>query len=444
MSDGEPRRLHLALSAGIAGTSQGAWRRPDSRSEEWGTVEYMIDLARATEAACFDAFFLSDLSSPNRELAAVQPPYLFFEPLTLTAALARETSRIGLIATASTTFHEPYNLARQVATLDHISGGRVGWNAVTSSIGEQNFGRRPWPDHTGRYARAEEFLDVVTKLWDSWEAGAVLNDREAGRFADISKIHPIDHEGEHFAVAGPLNVTRTPQGRPVIVQAGSSDAGRNLASRHADMVFTAQQELDGAVAFRTDIRRRAEGFGRSPDEVAVMPGICPIVAEDARSAHEVQESLLDLIDEPTALARLADQLGGADLSGLDLDEPIPPERLPEVVSIERRRSRYAVFRRLAVEERWTLRRLIRHEAAAYGHGVVAGSAEQIADRLQEWFEHGAADGFVVIPPYQRGLELFFERVVAELQDRKLFRTEYEGTTLREHLGVPVPKNRWTS
>ncbi|WP_344317187.1 LLM class flavin-dependent oxidoreductase [Acrocarpospora pleiomorpha] len=438
------RQMRLALSAGVGGVHQGAWRRPDSRTEDWGTPELIISLARETEAARFDAFFLSDVSSPNRALTRVQAPYLYFEPLLAAVAIARATSRIGVIATASTTFHEPYNLARQVATLDHLSGGRAGWNAVTSSIGEQNFGRRPWPDHAGRYERAAEFIDVVEQLWDSWEQDALVHDRASGVFADIDKIHTIDHEGPHFAVAGPLNVRRTPQGRPVIVQAGSSPAGRDLAARHANMVFTAQQDLAEAQEFYRDLKARAASYGRPGTDIAILPGVSPIIGDSAADAKAIQESLLDLVDEATATARLADQLGGIDLTGIGFNEPIPLERLPAAADVERRRSRFQIFADLARNERWTVRRLVGLEVASYGHWRLVGTAEQVADELERWFLAGGADGFIVMPPYQDALTRFFARVVPILQDRGVFRREYTGRTLRDHLGVTYPQNRWAS
>ncbi|WOF22353.1 LLM class flavin-dependent oxidoreductase [Microbacterium betulae] len=433
-----PARMHLALSAGVGGVHQGAWRREGSRVEEWGTIELMVDLARQAEAALLDAFFISDLSSVNREALRVQQPYLYFEPLTMLSALAMRTERIGLVATASTTFSEPYTLARQVAALDQISKGRAGWNAVTSSVGSQNFGHREWPDHDTRYERAEEFAAVVTGLWDSWEPDALVRDRAAGRFADPAKVHPLDHDGPRFRVAGPLNVPRSPQGRPVIVQAGSSEPGRDLAARHASMVFTAQQDADESRAFIHDIRSRAEGFGRRRSDVVVLPGLSPVIGDTEEDATRIREELLDLVDEPTAVARLADQLGGADLSGLGFSDVIPPGRLPDPASVQGRRSRYELFHRLATTELWTVRRLVGLEAASYGHWSIAGTAEQIADAMSERFRTGAADGFVLLPPSQDMLTRFFERVVPILQERGLFRTEYEGVTLREHLGVSAP------
>ncbi|MFT4307402.1 MAG: LLM class flavin-dependent oxidoreductase [Microbacterium sp.] len=434
-----PSRMHLALSAGVGGVHQGAWRREGSRTEDWGTIELLVEAARRAEQALFDVFFVSDLSAVNRAGLAVQQPYLFFEPITVLAALAMRTSRIGLVATASTTFSEPYPLARQIASLDQISGGRAGWNAVTSSVGSQNFAHREWPDHDARYVRAEEFVDVVTGLWDGWEPDALIRDRAAGRFADPDRVHPLDHRGPHFQVAGPLNVPRSPQGRPVIVQAGSSQPGRDLAARYASMVFTAQQDAEQSQAFIRDIRQRARGFGRDDGEVVVLPGLSPVIGDTEQDAHRIQDELLALVDEPTAIARLADQLGGADLSGLGFADVIPPERLPDPSAVQGRRSRYELFHRLATEQRWTVRRLAGLEAASYGHWALSGTAEQIADAMAERFRAGAADGFILMPPSQDMLERFYERVVPLLQQRGLFRTEYEGRTLREHLGVPFPE-----
>lgn len=435
---GRPRQMHLVLSAGTGGVHQGAWRLPDSRVEDWGTIDLLTEVARRAEDARLDAFFLSDLSSPDRERLAVQQPYTFLEPFTALSALAVATQRIGLVATASTTFYEPFNLARQVASLDQISGGRAGWNAVTSSVGQQNFGRRAWPDHDARYARAEEFLDVVTGLWDGWDPDAVLRDRERGVFADVAGIRALHHAGEHFEVAGPLNVPRSPQGRPVVVQAGSSGPGRALAARHASVVFTAQQDADAARAFADDLRARAAASGRSPDELLVLPGVSAVVGDDEADVRRIREELLDLVDERTAVARLADQLGGIDLSDLGFGDVVPPERIPDPAVVQGRRSRFELFARLAVEERWTVRRLVGLEVATYGHWSVGGTAEQVADMLEERFRTGAADGYVLLPPTHGMLERFLDRVVPILQERGLFRTEYEGSTLRDHLGVPHP------
>lgn len=432
-------RMHLALSAGVGGVHQGAWRQAGSRTEEWGTIGLLADLARQAEAALLDAFFLSDLSQVNRDGLRVQQPYLYFEPLTVLSALATQTSRIGLVATASTTFSEPYTLARQVASLDQISGGRGGWNAVTSSLGSTNYGHRAWPDHDARYERAEEFLDVVTGLWDSWAPDALIRDRVSGRFADPERVRPLCHAGEHFQVAGPLNVPRSPQGRPVIVQAGSSGPGRDLAARHASMVFTAQQDADESRAFIRDIRARAVGFGRASTDVVVLPGLSPVIGDTEADAQRIRDELLDLVDEPTAIARLADQLGGADLTGLGFGDLIPAERLPDAAAVQGRRSRYELFRRLAVEERWNVRRLVGLEAASYGHWSIGGTAEQVADAMEERFRSGAADGFILMPPSHQALDRFHERVIPLLQARGLFRTEYEGSTLREHLGVTAPE-----
>lgn len=434
--------MHLALSAGIGGVHQGAWRQTDSGSEGWGTIDAIVALAQEAERAHLDAFFVSDLSSVNRDGLRIQQPYLFFEPLTMLSAVAMATESIGLIATASTTFSEPYTLARQVAALDQISRGRAGWNAVTSSIGAQNYGHRPWPDHDARYARAEEFVEIVRGLWESWEPDALVRDRATGRFADPGKVHPIHHQGQHFQVEGPLNVPRSPQGQPVIVQAGSSGPGRDLAARHASMIFTAQHDEDESRAFVTDVRDRAAGFGRDPHDVAIMPGISVIVGDTEEDAERQRDELFELTDQAAAIARLADQLGGADLSGLDLGDRIPAERIPASSSVQGRRSRFELFRGLAVDEQWTVRRLAALEAASYGHRALAGTAEQIADVLERWFRSGAADGFVLLPPSARARHRFYDRVIPVLQERGLFRKGYEGRTLRGHLDVPIPD--WTS
>jgi FMN-dependent oxidoreductase (nitrilotriacetate monooxygenase family) len=345
------------------------------------------------------------------------------------------TERIGLIATASTTYNEPYHIARKFASLDHISGGRAGWNIVTSAGEDEadNFGITR-PAHADRYARASEFLDVVTKLWDSWDDDAILGDRGTGTYADTTKIHAIEHAGEHFRVRGPLNTARPPQGHPLLVQAGSSEDGKRFAARYAEAVFTAQQTLRDAQEFYADLKGRLPAHGRSHDELLILPGISPIIGSTEREALRLEKELEDLIVPAYGVAQVSKMLG-VDLTGHPLDEPLP--ELPGVT--EGQQSRVKLVLDLARRGDLTLRELIGRLAGGRGHRVVAGTPERIADQIQEWFASGAADGFNVMPPIlPGGLEDFVDHVVPELQVRGLFRYEYEGRTLRGNLGLRRP------
>jgi FMN-dependent oxidoreductase (nitrilotriacetate monooxygenase family) len=436
-----PRRMRLGMLTGSVGNHQGAWRRPTSRVEEITSLSLFSDVARWAEAAKLDALFLADgLSLETARIKA--GPFGHLEPVTLLSALAARTERIGFIGSISTTFTEPYNMARQMASLDHISGGRAAWNIVTSAWGEVNFGGRPLPPHAERYARAEEFVEVVTALWDSWADDAILADRADGTYALPERVRRIDHVGRHFSVEGPLNVPRSPQGRPVLVQAGSSSDGKDFAARHAEVVFTAQQTLAGSQEFYRDLRSRIRAAGRDPDGVKILPGVSPIVAPTETAAKALATELRGLINVEIGLERLQKQLGGVDLSGLDVDGTIPPEILPPVESVQGRQSRYGVFKELAVTGRYSIRRLIEMEVSSSGHWVPVGSPEQIADLLAERFLAGGSDGFVLLPSYlPEGVQLLTDAVVPILRERGLFREEYEGTTLRENLGLARPAVR---
>jgi FMN-dependent oxidoreductase (nitrilotriacetate monooxygenase family) len=435
----QTRPIHLVCFFGGVGQHQAAWRLPDSRAEEAESgLALHADLAALAEHGRFDALFIADglyldVARTERE------PMGLFEPITTLSAMAARTNHIGLIGSVSTTFSAPYNTARQLMGLDLLSGGRAGWNIVTSAAGEENFGDAPLPPHQERYRRAGEFVDSVLALWESWDDDAIVLDRAAGRYADPSRIHRVDFRGEHFAVAGPLNLPRSPQGHPILAQAGSSDDGRRFAAEQAELVFTAQQTLEDAVAFRSDIRARAVAAGRDPDGLRVLPGVCPFIGDTEEAAWERVAELGSLADVEMGREQLQQQLAGADIGNLLPEEPIPPERLPDESTVQGRRSRYALFRRLAVEERWTLRQLIDLEVAATGHWLLVGSPQQVAEALIERVEAGGADGFVVMPPYlPEGLERFVDAVVPILQDRGAVRREYAETTLRGHLGLPRP------
>ncbi len=359
------------------------------------------------------------------------------EPLTLLAALASCTSHIGLAATASTTYSEPYNLARAFASIDHISGGRAGWNVVTGAFAEAaaNFGRDSHPPHEKRYAIAAEFVDVVKGLWDSWEDDAIIMDKLGGRFADTDKMHVLNHKGEYFSVNGPLNISRPPQGHPVIIQAGASDTGRDLAASIAEIVYAVQQDLEAAQAFAADLRARAAKLGRDPSHLKIMPGVCPIIGETEADAKRKLSALGDVSDPVAALKVLSDRLGH-DLSGYPLDGPVPT--LPPSTVMQ---GHAVTLSALAKKHNLSLRELRDFTATAMGHRLLCGTPEFVADGLEEWFLAGAADGFNLMPPWFPGaFDDFVDQVVPILQKRGLFRTEYTGRTLRDHLGLPRPPN----
>lgn len=430
-------RDQMVLSLIIGGVG-GAWTRPDSRAEDAFSIRLAHEIALEAERAALHALFVADGVTLDRNQIADRP-YAHLEPLTMFSALAALTERIGFIATASTTYSEPYNLARQIASLDLISGGRAAWNVVTSSAGQENFGGGPLPDHTWRYGRAAEFVEVATALWESWDADAIVVDRARRVWAERDRVHPIDHVGEHFQVAGPLNLPRSPQGRPVLVQAGSSQDGKELGTRYADVIFTAQQSLRGAQAFYRDVKARVEALGRDPEHVLVLPGTSVVIGDTTHEARAIKRELDGRVDLDAGLLRLQHQLGGADLSGVGLDEVPPEHLLPDPASVNIRQSRAQVFRDLAVHEGWTLRRLIELEVSSSGHRVLVGTVGEVVDQLESWFHDDAADGFVLLPSsVPRGVHDVTRRLVPELQRRGLFRRDYEGTTLRENLGLPQP------
>ena len=437
-----PRQLSLNAFLHDTGHHEASWRHPASSVDRIGDVAWWQDVARRAEAAKLDAVFLAD--GPAR-LGSDHRPSTQFEPVTLLTALATATDRIGLVATASTTFYEPYNLARLFSSLDRISGGRAGWNIVTTFSEEAayNFGLSGVPSTQQRYERAQEFVDVVTGLFDSWEDDAVLADRAAGLYSDPARIHTIDHVGRHLRVRGPLNTPRSPQGRPVYVQAGSSNEGRAFAARNAEAIFTAHQTLGDARAFYADIKGRARALGRDPEHVKVLPGISPFVADTAAEAEALYDELNELTVAAYGLTQL-ERMAGVSLGHLELDERVPLEVFGSAGHVlDNNRSRRQVVANIVERDRPTLRQLLHRLAGGRGHNVVHGTPVQIADTIQEWFEGGAADGFNVMPPlYPQLLDAFTGTVVPILQDRGLFRTEYTGSTLREHYGLPRPASQY--
>ncbi|UGT43514.1 LLM class flavin-dependent oxidoreductase [Nocardia yamanashiensis] len=434
--------FHLNAFLMGVGHHEAAWRHPRTEAHRVLDVKHFQELGRIAERGKLDSVFFADGLAVGPRIK--RNTLAVFEPVTLLSAIATATERVGLIATASTTYNEPFNLARKFASLDHISGGRAGWNIVTSGNEDEafNFGFDAIPEHARRYERAQEFVDVAVQLWDSWESEAILLDEEAGIFADPDKVHTLDYQGERFRVRGPLNSPRGPQGRPLLVQAGSSESGKEFAARYAEAVFTAQRSIDEGRAFYRDLKSRLAKYGRSADELKVLPGLVPFIADTEEQARALEQEFTDLISPDYALKQLSSLLG-VDLTEHALDAPLPP--LPAESEIEGGKSRFTLVKELAEREELTVRQLIGKLGGGRGHRTFAGTPEQIADELQSWYEQGAADGFNIMPPYlPGGLEDFVDRVVPILQERGLFRTEYTATTLRGHYGLEPVESQFAA
>jgi len=433
------RQLHLNLFIHSRGHHEASWRHPAASPLPLTDIRYYQDLAQRAEAAHFDSIFLADQLALGDDVAQAARTWL--EPITVLAAVAAATSRIGLIATASTTYTEPFNLARQFASLDHISNGRVGWNIVTSwlAAAARNYGGDGPLSHAERYVRGEEFMSVVKALWDSWGDDAVVDDRAGGVYAREDRIRPIDHRGDYYQVAGPLNLPRCPQGRPVLVQAGSSDTGRRFAARHAEAVFTAHMEKATAQAFYADLKQLVEAEGRPRDQALILPGLSPMIGSTEAEAQRLSRELNQLADPEVGRRRLSGRFGGYDFSHLPLDRPLSPSDFPDPEKVEAARSRTEVIIGLVRREKPTLRQLLASLAGARGHFTMAGTPEQVADLMEDWFTGGAAEGFNIMPPIlPQMLDVFIAEVVPLLQRRGLFRTEYTGETLRDHYGLARP------
>jgi N-acetyl-S-(2-succino)cysteine monooxygenase len=420
-----------------AGSHVAAWRHPDVPADAAWSLDHVLNVTRTAEAGLFDMVFFADaLAAENvndDRTSGFSEPAKHLEPLLLLSALAVSTKNIGLVSTATTTYYQPYHLARYFATLDHLSGGRAGWNLVTSlNVHEAlNFGLTDHPDRAVRYERAREFFEVVRGLWESWDADAFVYDKASGEYYDKRKFRPINHHGKFFEVSGPLNVPRSPQGRPVVTQAGSSLEGIGLGVETADIIFTAQLDLTAAKAFAEGIRQKAAAFGRSPGSPKVMPGIVPFVGASKEDAMRKLHLLDALVKPEFGVAILSELLGGADLSNCDVDGPLPPLGASNASA-----ARQALFARQATEQGLTIRQLYQRACVANGHRMVFGTAEEIAEDLIAWYSAGAADGFVLIPAWlPGGLAEFVAQVVPVLQERGYFRTTYEGTTLRANLGL---------
>src|SRR5690625_3327526 len=427
------RKMHLNLFILACGHHQAAWRHPDSKIEEMGSLDYYVSLAQMAEAAKFDAVFFAD-GQYNFDLA--NSPRWFIEPLSTLAALAAHTERIGFITTVSSTFYTPFLASRMLASIDHLSKGRVGCNIVTSmyDVEARNFNLPEMPDHATRYARAEEFIEVINGLWDSWADNALIEDRK-GLYADLEKIKALNHQGEHFLVDGPLTVPRCPQGRPVLIQAGSSDPGRELAAQYAEAIYAVAYDLESAQAYYRDIQQRTARY-RPGVHPVILPGLVTYVAATEAEARAKQRELDEYLPTEAALEQLSTYIA-QDCHDWPLDAPLP--ELPPLDEFTGPKGRYMTILRIIEQEQPTLRQLLGRLAAGGGHCMMVGTPEQIADEMQRWFENEGADGFNLMPPsLPHSLTDFIEQVIPILQKRGLFRTEYQGRTLREHFGLARP------
>ena len=443
------RKMRLCAFWFPPGSHPGGWRMPDAIPGSESSFAAFVEVAQMAERGRMDAIFFADS-------VAVQPVDLIaegdpaagkvyrgaagLEPMSLLPALAAVTTRIGLIATGTTTYNAPYHIARRFATLDQISGGRGGWNLVTSQTESeaQNFGFDRHMEHDDRYDRANEFFDVVAGLWDSWADAAMVHDKATAQCFDPAKVRILNHDGRHFKVRGPLNVLRSPQGRPIVVQAGASGPGKVLAARIADCVFSAQATLAEARQFADEIRATAITFGRRPEHLRIMPGIIPVLGRTDAEAQELLEELRANITDEQALRSLYRVAGGLDLRKYPLDGPLPD--LPRSNGAQ---GRQRLLIGMARKDGLTLRQAARRFAEGQAHQLVCGSAATVADVMQDWFEQGACDGFCVMPIYYpRGIRDIVDLLIPELRRRGLFRTEYEGRTLRDNLGLPRPASRF--
>ena len=440
------RQIKLGAFIMATGHHVAAWRHPLAEADAGHNIEHYRHLAQEAERGLFDLVFVADSPAGwdgdrDPEIRSRVSHSAHFEPVTLWAALSQVTEHLGFVATASTTYEDPYLLARKFASLDHISKGRAAWNVVTTGADvSKNFSIPGHPAHANRYERAEEFVDLVLDLWDSYEDDALVIDKESGIFLDPSKVHAINHRGQVFTVAGPLNVARSPQGRPVVVQAGASEPGRQLAARTAEAIFTANQTLADAQAFYSDLKGRLPAFGRRAEDLVIMPGIFPVLGGTEAEAKANYDQIQSLVHPVIAWSILKQYYVGVDLSGYSLDDKAPP--LPQ--DTELNKSRLKLVSDLAARG-LSLRELYLSLATARGHRTVVGTPEQVADAIEEWFTQGAADGFNIMPPVlPTALTDFVDQVVPILQKRGLYRTSYAGRTLRENLGLERPANRFAS
>jgi FMN-dependent oxidoreductase (nitrilotriacetate monooxygenase family) len=439
------RQMRLGMSMRGIGYHPAAWRHPDVPSDGTLRFEHYVRNAQMAEQGKFDMIFFADgigireRDLPKGSLARSGYEIVELEPMTLLPALAALTKHIGLVTTASTTYNEPYHVARKFATLDIISGGRAGWNVVTSwsDAEARNFNRGKHLDYDTRYERAGEFAEVVKGLWDTWEEDAFVYDKESGQFYDETKMHTLNYKGKYFSVAGPLNVASMPQGRPIMVQAGASEQGREIAAATADVVYAAQDDMTVARAYYTDVKCRIARYGRSWDDLKIMPGLRPVVAPTRTEAQAKFDRLQELLDPMVGLARVYNELG--DLSGYDVDGPVPEPKEPPQV-----KSSFDRIMARARRNNWTIRQLYQQLCGAGGFCLI-GTASDIVDVMEQWMDAEACDGFNITPnQLPGGCEDFVTMITPELQRRGVFRTEYEGRTLRENLGLKPHINRYTA
>ena len=430
----QERQLHLNLFLDGFGHHIASWRHPHSQLKH-PVFERYLEATRVAEQGKFDAVFFADsLAVDPNVVKSGRVRGHEIEPLTLLSALAAQTSHIGLIGTATTTYNEPYHIARKFASLDLISNGRAGWNLVTTDLAAEarNFNIEEHIPHQNRYARAEEFYDVVMGLWKSWDIDAVIKDRQAGQFFDPQKLRTLNHKGPHFSVSGPLNVTPSEQGHPIVVQAGSSERGKNLAARTADVIFTAQANFSSAQAFYRDVKGRLADHNRKAHQLSVLPGLYVLVAKTEAEAKTKQAILDELIDEDVGLGLLGRMLGNFDLQNIDVNTPLPELETTETGQ----QSRQKLLTQLSSDEQMTVKQLYQRVAAGRGHCCVVGTPEMVADHIEYWFKHEAADGFNIMPALlPDGLNDFVKWVIPILQQRQIFRTDYAGTTLSQHYGI---------
>ena len=430
-----PNSPSLIISMCIMGLGMhpGAWRYRDGRPDDYLSLDYFRHAAQVAEKGKLHAMFLADTLAVSEENFE-RPNLGATDPTVVLSMVAAATSNIGLVATASSTYNEPYNIARRFSSLDHLSGGRAAWNVVTTFVPDVavNFGNAGLPEHAERYRRANEFVEIVFNLWDSWGVGSLVGDKQRNMFADGSRVAPLDYEGSYYSVKGPLTLPRTPQGRPVLYQAGSSGTGRDLAARFADVVFTAQNTKSAALEFRADVRRRVAAFGRDPDSVKVTPGLMTILGGTEAEAR-ARKAELDELSGQAELKKLALRVG-CKVEDLKLDEPMPIDLIMANDKFRASQGFRAAAVRLAAEKKLTVREVLYRNGG--GHRQIVGTPEQAADMIESWQRDGAVDGFnLMIDVVPSGLEAFVDHVVPLLQRRGVFQTDYAGTTLRENLGI---------
>jgi len=435
----KPRQLKFGAMVHGVGHGWGEWRHPDAQADASTNFGWYRDQARLAEDAKFDFVFIADSLHIHERSS---PHYLNrFEPLTLLSALAATTRKIGLVATVTVSYTEPFQVARQLASLDHISGGRAGWNVVTSWLSgtAENFSKDEHPPHAVRYRIAREHVSTVKGLWDSWEDDAFTRNKQTGEFFDRGKLHALNHKGDFFQVKGPLNIARSRQGQPVLFQAGTSEDGRNFAAEYSDAIFVHAESLEEAQAYYADLKRRAIGFGRHPDALSILPGIRPIVGRDAEEVERRYQQAVELVSIEDAIVALGRPFNDHDFSQYPLDAPFPDVGDLGANSQKGGSDR---IKQQAREQKLTLRQVALDFSRPRREFV--GTPEQVADAIQHWFEHGASDGFIINSLLPDGLKTFTEWVIPVLQQRGLQRSDYDGSTLREHFGLAFPVNRYTA